>query len=72
MNLINLLKPLNDSSHIPSKHELHLANEIMQRIFTNNFYETENNSEIVSVEGKEMTLEEELEKVIQNSVSRES
>ena len=65
---MNLLKSLNDSLHIPSKH---LANDIMQRIFSNNFYETENISEIVSVEEKEMTMEEELEKVIQNSVSRE-
>lgn len=71
-NLMNLLKSLNDSSHVPSKHVLDLANEIMQRIFSNNFNETENNSEIVSVEKKEMTMEEELEKVIQNSVSRES
>ena len=64
---MNLLKSLKDSSHIPSKHELHLTNEIMQRIFSNNFYKTENYSEIISVEEKEMTMEEELEKVKQNS-----
>ena len=68
---MNLLKSLNESSHIPSKHELHLANEKTQIIFFNNIYETEINSEIVSVEEKEMIMEE-LEKVIQNSASRES
>ena len=69
---MNLLKSLNESSHIPSKHELHMANEKTERIFFNNIYETEINSEIVSVEEKEIIMEEELEKVIQNSASRES